>query len=75
MQRFDSDEAVNGKLVARPGARKLIRGKFYQIVVHMPPAVLARLTRYQLAEYGGRMNVRTAIVLEAIEEFLTQEGY
>ena len=75
MKGFDQDEARKGKIRPRPEGRKLIRGKFCQVVVYMPVPLLQRLTKYQLTECGGKLNVRTMIILEAPEEFLERKRY
>lgn len=51
------------------------RGKGAVTTVFLPEPIQQRLARYMFEKYAGRAHVRNKVLLEAIEEKLTREGY
>jgi hypothetical protein len=46
-----------------------------QTVVYLTDDLTTRLARYMLAKYPGRLNVRNQIIVDAINDKLTKEGF
>lgn len=57
----------NKKQQPKPRAR--------QTAVYITDAMHVRLQRYLLAKYPGRLNVRNTVIIEAINEKLSREGF
>lgn len=51
------------------------RARKRQTAVYIPTDLETRLARYMLAKHPGRLNVRSLIIVDAIRDKLTKEGF
>lgn len=54
---------------------KQVKDPKQQTAVYLPESIRARIARYIADKHAGKLNVRNDIILRALDELLTKEGY